>query len=341
VLGLAEGVGIWDLFIRWKSSEPDAPSPRPRLQSSLPERGDTSLGALYESLALGGGTPGARAALAAAGAALPALGHTPGFDRYAADGDGANAHAHEAGADAYMTGAVFACLARMEEAGTGGSDAALAGGWNGGGGGNGNGNGAALAASLDAPPAPPAPGLGTFDRPSLAPLAPLLGRLNLTGSDIPYAALSSEDAPTPERAHVLYVRAGAGAALPFRGGGELARALDAALAAQANAGDAGPRRWTRATLVDGGVGALVELLPPGGGGAPAVARAAAAAAALAALLPPGARVGPYAEWAAAVAARRAAAAPGGGGGAGARPGKRPRLEAAPAAEGGAGWCAIM
>lgn len=88
---------------------------------------DTSLGYIHDGMLKGQLSErlaeflsGAAAAAAeeggtAGGAAeLPQVEHAPGFERY--KGASTEAFAHEAGYDAYMTGAAFACLVRLFEA---------------------------------------------------------------------------------------------------------------------------------------------------------------------------------------------------------------------------------
>jgi poly(A)-specific ribonuclease len=77
-------------------------------------QGNTALAEVYSTLVEDGQAGDTQALLAAASAAagcsitLPRISHAPGFDKYRALGAGEAAH--EAGYDAYMTGAVFACL---------------------------------------------------------------------------------------------------------------------------------------------------------------------------------------------------------------------------------------
>ena len=87
-----------------------------------------------------------------------------------------SAYAHEAGYDAYMTGAAFACLLRLYEAADAGASAD------------------------DAQPV-------SWQRrrqPSLAAVAERCWRINLSRSDMLYAALQGPD-PIPDRAHVYHL----------------------------------------------------------------------------------------------------------------------------------------
>lgn len=58
--------------------------------------------------------PGKERAEGMAGAEIPNVEHAPGFRRYA--GVEGGSYAHEAGYDAFMTGAAFAGLLRLQEA---------------------------------------------------------------------------------------------------------------------------------------------------------------------------------------------------------------------------------
>ncbi|KAF6265217.1 hypothetical protein COO60DRAFT_1035218 [Scenedesmus sp. NREL 46B-D3] len=214
----------------------------------LPEvfQGSTSLAEVYSALVEDGHAGDTQALLAAASAAagcpvtLPNISHAPGFDKYRALGAGEAAH--EAGYDAYMTGAAFACLlplvagkiaaepssglAVAQRAALERSAAAAA-------------AKAARAAGVATPEAgalqqtpPPTPApqqlqpapqqqqqqqllaepqrtplLQQTQQQQLQPQLPggllqyvqgVAGRLNITFSDIPYAALSEED-PIPDR----------------------------------------------------------------------------------------------------------------------------------------------
>lgn len=269
--------------------------------SGLPLLPDTALGPLYEGLR-GGAAPAAPAlsALLAAGGGggldeqltLPLVAHAEGYERYA--GAATEAFAHEAGFDAFMTGAAFAALVRLHEA--------------------------ALAAAGAAPP--PAPGAA----PALAAVAPRAWRMNLSRSDIAYAALKGAD-PRPDRSRVLYVSGLVPGSM--RHGGDVSRRL-----ADLRLGQ------VRASLVEGGAAALVEF---------AEREAVAPGAAALAQRLEGCVVAPYEAYAAVKAARRA------GGdeedAARAAGAKRPRVEApatpaagadgAAAGGGGGKMCAIM
>ncbi|KAG2427675.1 hypothetical protein HXX76_012324 [Chlamydomonas incerta] len=152
----------------------------------LPALGsDTSLGVMFRSLAPqppGQAITPPPAAPPAPDAppppALPAnvaIAHAPGFEKYV--DVAAGKLAHEAGYDAYMTGAVFAALEAV--AGQGQAEE-----------------------GLDA--APPLP---------YQTVAPYVWRLNVTRSDLPYALLRPFDPrdpaasaePVPERPHVFYL----------------------------------------------------------------------------------------------------------------------------------------
>ncbi|GAB4813292.1 hypothetical protein N2152v2_000338 [Parachlorella kessleri] len=221
---------------------------------------------------------------------LPRVGHAPGFERY--EGAETPSYAHEAGYDAYMTGAAFACLLRLHEAAGGGQlaqqgtqqaqhgDAPI--GENGGieaGGAVANGLGtegdppyridgegqpaptAAAVANGAAGHAAAAGVAGGGEQRQLAAVERYKWRMNLTRTDIPYAALQGPD-PQPDRSHVLLLT------------GRLAAAELGQL---------------RVTLVLGGLGALVEIADR-----EAVPRAQQALEQLC----QGWRVAPYAEYAA-------------------------------------------
>ncbi|PRW61321.1 poly(A)-specific ribonuclease PARN isoform X3 [Chlorella sorokiniana] len=116
-------------------------------------------------------------------AELPAVDHAPGFERY--KGVDTEAYAHEAGFDAFMTGAVFACLLRLYEATSG---------------------------------ATPAAG----QQPDLAAVEDRCWRMHLSRSDLPYAALQGEDAEA-DRSHVFWISGWEASERVY--GGELARRL--------------------------------------------------------------------------------------------------------------------
>jgi poly(A)-specific ribonuclease len=130
--------------------------------------------------------PALRAALglpADAPLPLPAISHAPGCSKYAAVEAGALAH--EAGYDAFMTGAAFACLAQVyaERARLAGSSTAAV---------------EVGVADLGVGEAAGTPS------PALAHVAPHLGRFNVTRSDIPYAAFSGAD-PEPPRLNIFHL----------------------------------------------------------------------------------------------------------------------------------------
>jgi poly(A)-specific ribonuclease len=216
-------------------------------------QGNTALAEVYSTLVEDGQAGDTQALLAAASAAagcnitLPRISHAAGFDKYRSLGAGKAAH--EAGYDAYMTGAAFACLLPLvagKIAADSNSRLALA-------------HNAALeraaAAAAAAARAARAAGTATPEAGALQqqalPLSPLpqqlqptqqqqqqqgeqqctplqqmpqipqqqqqqlpgsllqyvqgvAGRLNITFSDIPYAALSEED-PIPERPCTFYL----------------------------------------------------------------------------------------------------------------------------------------
>ncbi|KAL3134934.1 hypothetical protein ABBQ32_007896 [Trebouxia sp. C0010 RCD-2024] len=146
--------------------------------------GGTSLGDVYEGLANGGLHQAVAEFLAdqtsdPSAWAFPAIQHAEGFEAYREPQAGS--HAHEAGYDAYMTGAAFACLMRLYEA----------------------------AASSPGQAVPSAQ-----QQPSLDAVQHLLGRINVGRSDIPYAALWGAD-PSPDRSHVM-VAAGLQPATRFK-----------------------------------------------------------------------------------------------------------------------------
>lgn len=99
--------------------------------------------------------------------AFPGISHADGYEAY--QGPEASSHAHEAGYDAYMTGAAFACLVRLYEA---------------------------------AGSKPGQTQSKSSQQPSLEAVQHLMGRLNIGRSDIPYGALWGED-PQPDRSHVM------------------------------------------------------------------------------------------------------------------------------------------
>ncbi|KAI3424112.1 hypothetical protein D9Q98_009473 [Chlorella vulgaris] len=145
-------------------------------------------------------------------AQLPVVEHAAGFERY--KGVETQAYAHEAGYDAYMTGAAFACLVRVYEA-------------------------AAAAASGTAAAQP------AEQQPQLDAVQHLCWRMNISRSDIPYAALQGED-PAPDRSHIFHLSGWDTSYRVF--GGDVARKLaDSGL---------GP---VRVSVVEGGRGALVEV----------------------------------------------------------------------------------
>jgi hypothetical protein len=113
---------------------------------------------------------------------LPAVRHAPGCERYARVEAGGLAH--EAGYDAFMTGAAFAALAALYRS-----------------------LGEACPGAL--PPQEPAGANllaegGAAGGAALAAVQPYLGRINVTRSDIPYAAFSGAD-PEPPRPHIFHV----------------------------------------------------------------------------------------------------------------------------------------
>ncbi len=113
---------------------------------------------------------------------LPAISHAPGCSKY--EEVEAGGLAHEAGYDAFMTGAAFACLAQVytARAGLAGSSAAAA-------------EGTAELGAAEA--------AGALSQ-DLAHVAPYLGRINVTRSDIPYAAFTGPD-PEPPRPNIFHV----------------------------------------------------------------------------------------------------------------------------------------
>jgi hypothetical protein len=207
-------------------------------------QGNTALAEVYSILVEDGQAGDTQALLAAASAAagcaitLPRISHAAGFDKYRALGAGEAAH--EAGYDAYMTGAAFACLlplvagkvaaepnSRLAQAHSAALERAAA--------------AAAARAARAAGMATPEAGALQQQTPPLSPMPQQLqstphqqqqqqslaeqqgmpqlqqqtlhpqlasgplqyvqgiaGRLNITFSDIPYAALSEDD-PIPER----------------------------------------------------------------------------------------------------------------------------------------------
>ncbi|WIA30112.1 hypothetical protein OEZ86_000207 [Tetradesmus obliquus] len=210
------------------------------LARQLPEvfMRNTALAEVYSTLVEDGQAGDTQALLAAASAAagttitLPRISHAAGCDKYRALGAGEAAH--EAGYDAYMTGAAFACLLPLV-AGKIASDptCSLA-----------RAHNAALqrAAAAAAAKAARAPGTATPEAagapqqtPPLTPMpqplqqlaeqqrtpqlqqqqqqlpgsllqfvAGVVGRINMTFTDIPYAALSEDD-PIPDRPCVFYL----------------------------------------------------------------------------------------------------------------------------------------
>ncbi|EFN53567.1 hypothetical protein CHLNCDRAFT_136728 [Chlorella variabilis] len=223
--------------------------------------------AALRSVAASGGSSDGEAA------ELPLVEHAAGFERY--KGAATEAFAHEAGYDAYMTGAAFACLMRLYEA-----DAA----------------GAGVGGFL----APPAE-----QQPAVEAVRHLCWRMNISRSDMPYAALQGED-PIPDRSHIFYVHGWGEGQRVY--GGELVRRL----------ADSGLGQ-VRATLVEGGLGALVEVGDP---------EAVPGAADVLRQRYPGWTVAPYSEYADKRQQQRAEAAPGRRANGG---NKRPRVDAEAAA----------
>lgn len=133
---------------------------------------------MYAGLARGGRAAELAAYLRAAGPGAaeafspPEVAHAPGFQKYAALEAGALAH--EAGYDAFMTGASFASLAALHRA---------------------------VAVARGSLP----PGAELLEA-----VAPLLGRINVMRSDMAHVAFGGED-PVLERPHVFHVAPGAGA----------------------------------------------------------------------------------------------------------------------------------
>ncbi|GBF97539.1 poly(A)-specific ribonuclease, partial [Raphidocelis subcapitata] len=246
---------------------------------------DTSLSALYAGVVDGEKGAAAKALLAAGGmqgTRLPRVVHAAGFDKYR--GLAAGTLAHEAGYDAFMTGAAFACLLPLLRA-----------------------KAAADPSALPAPVAAAAAAAAPLSGP-LAPAAGFLGRMNLTYSDLPYVCLFEED-PIPERPKVVYLTweegalsegeeggggnggggggGGGGAAEPFRRG-DAARSLTRRVQRALPPGEDGRPARVRLTLLSR-TAALAELedeasaqalcgeLPPGGGGVAAAPYASYAA----------------------------------------------------------------
>ncbi|KAL4459112.1 hypothetical protein ABPG75_013977 [Micractinium tetrahymenae] len=147
-------------------------------------------------------------------AELPAVEHAPGFERY--KDANTEAFAHEAGYDAYMTGAAFACLVRLFEAAEAG------------------------AAGAAAP--------GAAQQPQLDAVQQLCWRMNISRSDMPYAALQGED-PQPDRSHVFYL-SGWEPSQRVYNNDVTKRLADAGLG------------QLRATSVEGGQGILLEVGDP-------------------------------------------------------------------------------
>ncbi len=154
---------------------------------------DTALGGLYDTLMneqwLRSNAPGialgAEAGLGLGGLSaggIPAVVHAPGFDGYVGVASGEKAH--EAGWDAFMTGAAFARLLRIAEVKAAGRSvgevAAVA---EAAGAGTGEGGADATAAALSA------------DDALLQPLLPYRGRLHFMRADLPYWELSGNDPP--------------------------------------------------------------------------------------------------------------------------------------------------
>lgn len=185
---------------------------------------DTSLGVIHDGMLKGKLSEqlGEFLSAAAAGdnggsgeaAALPVVDHAEGFERY--KGVDTAAYAHEAGYDAYMTGAAYACLVRLFEAS------------------------AAGAAGAPAPPADQQPELGAVEE--------RRWRMNIGGSDLPYAALQGAD-PVPDRSHIFHLS----------GWQEGQRVWDRDITKKLADDGLGQ---LRATMVEGGQGALLEVGDP-------------------------------------------------------------------------------
>ncbi|KIZ04038.1 hypothetical protein MNEG_3922 [Monoraphidium neglectum] len=225
---------------------------------------ETSLSDVYAGLVEGGrelevdalfaraAAAAARAGATAEAAQLPQITHAAGFDKYRGLAPGAKAH--EAGYDAYMTGAAFACLLPLLRAKAAADPGFLP----------------RLGA---APPPPPSDGEqqqqqqqqqeeqqeareGPGAPGPLAIVEGLKGRVNLTYSDMPYVALWGED-PLPQRptaAHISWEEGGLS---------------DEDGASAANGGNGGLRRGDTVKLV---VRRLQQVLPRGEDGRPAKVR---------------------------------------------------------------------
>ncbi|GLC34625.1 hypothetical protein PLESTB_001241100 [Pleodorina starrii] len=165
--------------------------------------GETGLGSLYRTLTdeawLRSNVPGAGLP-ASLGGGVPEVRHAPGFGGYA--GASAAEKAHEAGFDAFMTGAAFARLLRLMAAkaalhsgGSAAAEAAAA---------------AAAATAAVADAAAAAHAAAASDEAAsaadllLQPLGPYRGRVHVMRSDLPYADMYGSD-PVPSRPAVLYV----------------------------------------------------------------------------------------------------------------------------------------
>ncbi|KAK9818287.1 hypothetical protein WJX72_010105 [[Myrmecia] bisecta] len=130
---------------------------------------------------------------------LPDVRHADGFERY--DSEAPDQFAHEAGYDAYMTGASFACLLRLHQVkkasvadlpAVGADIAAQAS------------PSAAVNSQPDGAVLNGAATIATDVAPPLDAVLDFKGHMSVGRSDIPYAALFGED-PVPDRSHVFYI----------------------------------------------------------------------------------------------------------------------------------------
>ncbi|BDA49408.1 Poly(A)-specific ribonuclease PARN [Coccomyxa sp. Obi] len=179
--------GIWDTKYLIKQL--------PELFQALPS---TSLQPLYQALNPGGPPePQVREYLEKTGGQLPRVEHASAFARYT--GPDAASHAHEAGYDAYMTGAVFACLLQLHA-----SNMAS----------NAGGTRLAAEARLGGAEVSAMSARGlvsdieqtslSAEQPDFCGVQELMGRVNIMFSPIPYTAVYGED-PVPNLDHIFYV----------------------------------------------------------------------------------------------------------------------------------------
>ncbi|KAK9866018.1 hypothetical protein WJX84_007566 [Apatococcus fuscideae] len=195
--------------------------------------GRNHLGDLFGQLTEPERNPSLMALLQASGAGsnqLPSVDHAPGFQRY--QGAETERFAHEAGYDAYMTGACFGCLMAAHEA----KHACSSG------------------TSSSSPMV-----TGQESRPDITHVQEYNGRLNMMRSDMHWMNLFGEDLQ-PDRRHLLHVHG-----LPYgTRPGPIAECM-AAAAAKLGSADR-----PRATAFCGGTEFLVEIAPRGSDAEPAL-----------------------------------------------------------------------